>query len=373
MLETKELIAHFDTHHGEVKEILADHGARLAATKEQLADLEQKFERGGAGGNANGGADSLGAQFVKSEEFKALSGSASQRGRAEFKVKATITSLTTDAAGSAGALGTANHRDGLVLKPRRRLTIRDLMPVIPVSSSSVEFPRIKTVNNNAAPVAEGAAKPSSDLQIEMVSIPTRTIAHWVKASRQVLDDAPQLQGIIDSELLYGLGVKEEGQFLTGDGTGQNVLGLIPQSTAYSAAFVLDGATMIDMIGLAILQCDLADLPADGIVMHSSDWTRIRHEKDGEGHYILGPPGADVQPRLFGLPVVATPAMTVDKFLVGNFQVAGTIYDRWSARVEVATENEDDFIKNLVTVLAEERVGLAVKQPLALTYGDFGNV
>jgi HK97 family phage major capsid protein len=74
-----------------------------------------------------------------------------------------------------------------------------------------------------------------------------------------------------------------------------------------------------------------------------------------------------------MPVAATQAMAVDKFLVGNFQAAATLYDRWAARVEVSTEHSDFFVRNLVAVLAEERIGLAVKQPLALTYGDFGNV
>jgi hypothetical protein len=47
-----------------------------------------------------------------------------------------------------------------------------------------------------------------------------------------------------------------------------------------------------------------------------------------------------------------------------------VFDRWTARVEIATENEDDFIKNLVTILAEERVALAVYRPEAFIYGDF---
>ena len=95
-------------------------------------------------------------------------------------------------------------------------------------------------------------------------------------------------------------------------------------------------------------------------------------KDADGKYILGDPQAVVQPSLFGLPVVATKAMTVDKFLVGDFASAGTLYDRWQPRVETGYVN-DDFTRNLVTVLAEERVAFAVKQATALTYGDFGNL
>lgn len=106
-------------------------------------------------------------------------------------------------------------------------------------------------------------------------------------------------------------------------------------------------------------------------MHPSDWTRITLTKDGNGQYIFGNPGTPVAQRLWGVPVVTTTAMSVDKFLVGNFRAAATLYDRWSARVETGYVN-DDFTKNLVTILAEERLAQAIKQPGALVYGDFGN-
>ncbi len=96
---------------------------------------------------------------------------------------------------------------------------------------------------------------------------------------------------------------------------------------------------------------------------------MRLLKDADGKYILGDPAAAVEPRLFGLPVVPTKAMNAGSFLVGNFAEAATIYDRWQARIEVGYVN-DDFVRNLCTILAEERLALAVKNPQALTYGNF---
>jgi HK97 family phage major capsid protein len=72
-------------------------------------------------------------------------------------------------------------------------------------------------------------------------------------------------------------------------------------------------------------------------------------------------------------VVETQAMAVDKYLVGAFMMGAQVFDRWAARIELATENEDDFIKNLVTILCEERLALAVYRPEAFIYGDFGRV
>jgi HK97 family phage major capsid protein len=124
--------------------------------------------------------------------------------------------------------------------------------------------------------------------------------------------------------------------------------------------------------LAILQSALAEHPATGIVMHPSDWTRITLMGDADGNYIMGAPGTSIDQRVFGLPVVVTQAIAQDTFLLGDWRAAATLYDRWTARVKVGTVN-DDFVRNLVTVLAEERIALAAKDTTALVHGDFGNV
>ncbi|MGQ4273409.1 phage major capsid protein [Terrihabitans sp. B22-R8] len=339
---------------------------KAKATDALVFDMAQKMgSRESYGGGIR--SQTWGEQFAQSEHLKSFASDFSRPGRIRVEMKNTITSSM----GAGGDLATP-HRDDMVNLPRRRMTVRDLLPTIKITSGSVEYPKLVGRENNAAPVAEAALKPESGLSFELATLPVRTIAHWIPASRQILDDAPQLAGLIDSELLYGLELKEEAQLLNGDGTGQNLSGLVTNASAFVPPFALATATMIDTVGLAILQNALADLPADGIVMHSSDWMRIRLLKDADGNYILGPPGAQVEPRLFGLPVVATPAMAVDRFLVGNFEAAGTVYDRWEARVEVSTEHADFFTRNLVAILAEERLALAVKQAKALTYGAFGN-
>ena len=132
-------------------------------------------------------------------------------------------------------------------------------------------------------------------------------------------------------------------------------------------------TAIDQLRFAMLQAALAEYPATGHVMHPIDWARIETTKDADGRYIIGNPQGTARPTLWGLPVVATQAIEQDKFLTGAFRLGAQVFDRWRARVEVATENEDDFVKNLVTILAEERLALAVYRPEAFIYGDFGIV
>lgn len=368
-LDLKALEQHFEQHTGAVKEAIAEVKSKAGEALIRVGDVEQKMSR--RPGLDSGEALSIGATFVQSDQFKSLAGSHDKRGRASLEIKATITTAATDAAGSAGAGTVQPYRDSMVPLVQRQLRLRDLIPQVNVSSGSVEVPRIKASTNNAASVAEAALKPQSDLQLELVPVPIRVIAHFMLASRQVLDDAPQLQSIINGELLYGLKLVEENQILAGGGTGQDLLGLIPQSTAFAAgSLVIPTPTRIDVIGAALLQNALANFPADGIVMHPSDWLKTQLLKDTQGDYILGEPQMASVPRLWGVPVVLSQAMTANKFLVGRFQAAATIYDRWSATVEVSTEDSDNFRRNMVTLLCEERLGLAVKQALALTYGDF---
>ena len=344
------------------------------AANARLDDVEQKIVnfRG-----AEGGAEtkSIGEMFVESDTVKRLLADGSSfRGKASFEAKAILTSLSTDAAGSVGDAIANTRLPGILPLAQRRMTVRDLLSQGRMDGNTLEYVKETGFTNSAGMVAEGAAKPASDIKLDLVTTSAKVIAHYMKASRQVMDDVSQLMSIINNRLLYGLAYKEESQLLNGDGTGQNLNGIITQATAYVAPFDPAGTeTGIDLIRLAALQAYLAEYPASGIVMHPSDWARIELLKDTQGRYIIGNPQGTIAPTLWGLPIVATQAITVDKFLVGAFQMGAQVFDRWAARVEVATENEDDFIKNLVTVLAEERLALAVYRPEAFIYGDFGNV
>lgn len=353
-----------------IKETADEALLKMNGLTEQVAGLEQKFARG-PGGDPEA-RKSLGERFVEDEGVKAWIESSPTKGKADLKVKATLTTLTTDAAGSVGDGMSPTRLAGIQPIPQRRLTIRDLLTPGQMDGNTIEYVQETGFTNNAGMVAEGAAKPSSDIKLELMSTSAKVMAHWMKASRQALDDVSQLRSMIDQRLIYGLAYKEEIQLLSGDGTGQNLLGIIPQATAYSAAFTPASPSAIDSMRLAMLQAALAEYPATGHVMNPIDWARVELTKDTTGRYIIGNPQGGIAPTLWGLPVVATPAMTVDKFLTGAFRLGAQLFDRWAARVEVGYDS-DDFIKNLMTILAEERLALAVYRPEAFIYGDLGYV
>lgn len=335
----------------------------------RLDDLEQKAAREGTEAAE---AKSFGERFVEDERVKAFLSNEPTSGRVDVRIKAPITSATTAAAGSAGAAVNQTRLPGILELPQRRLTVRDLLSQGRMDGNTLEYVRERGFTNSAAPVAENAVKPESDLRFDMVSTSAKVIAHWMKASRQILSDFAQLRSVIDQRLMYGLAYAEEQQLLNGDGTGQNLNGIIPQATAFTAPITIAGATEIDNIRLAMLQAEIALFPATGTVMNPSDWGRIELEKDSTGRYIIGNPQGTIAPTLWGLPVVTTPAIAADKFLTGAFRLGAQVFDRWDARVEVGYVN-DDFIRNMVTILAEERLALAVYRPEAFIFGDFGNI
>ena len=342
----------------------------------RLKDIEQKMSRRGGADEQNAEErKSFGQRFVESEEMKeALEQKDGFRGAVRVEMK-NITSASTTGTSATTGLVVAD-RQGFVQLPNRTMTIRDLLMPGQTNSGFIEYPKESGFTNNAATVAENPAnpKPQSDITYTLVNTPARTIAHFIMASRQILADAPQLQSQIDGRLRYGLAYAEELQLLLGDGTGTNLLGLMPQATAYSAAAtgLAEPATVtkIDRLRIALLQAVLALYPSTGTVLNPADWAAIEMTKDTQGRYIFANPTGLAGPVLWGKPVVESLAMAQNNFLTGAFRMAAQIFDREDVSVQISTEDRDNFVKNMVTVLAEERLALAVYRPAALIKGNF---
>lgn len=365
MLTNEEIMRRWDALDTELKAQFTTSGKSMDEIRSRLVEIEQTLAKR-RDGNNDYRIETAGSAVIQSNEFKSFGGGR-KRGKFSVEVK-TITTGST----SAGALIAPDRRPDIVMLPQQRLAVRDLLTVVQTTSNSIEYPRQTVRTNNARVVTEGQAKPESNIDFELKTVPVRTIAHWVKASKQALDDAPMLQGTIDSELRYGLKLIEETELLGGDGTGQHLHGIMPQATAFASPISLpDDPNRFDVLLMAIAQSEQALLPATGIVLNDLDLTAMRTIKNKDGDYIVsGGPFAGPITSIWGRPVVGTPSMDRGTFLVGAFKDGATIYDRWDAQVLVSTENEDDFIKNLCTVLGEERLALAVRRPAAFIEGDF---
>lgn len=340
----------------------------LGTLNQRLLDIEQKVVSFAPQQAAE--FKTMGHQFVGSDEFKGfLSGGGQSSGR--FLIDEAKT-LVTSGATQAGPMIDAERVDG-VLMPRRELRIRNLMAPGSTGSNAIEYFRQTGRTNAAAETAEGGTKPESALAFELVNSPVQTIAHWIPVTRQAMDDAAGLASVIDSELRYGLELREDSQLLNGNGTSPNLQGIIGLATAYAAAFVVSGATVIDQLRLAILQAQLTDVNPDGIAMHPTDWARVELTKDTAGYYIAGNPAAQIPARLWGLPVVPTQAVVIDKFLVGPWRQGGQVFDRMATEVMISTEHSDFFVKNQLAVRAEKRLAVKWSRPGSFIYGDLGFV
>lgn len=314
----------------------------------------------------------VGQKFADSDQFKQLQADPRGIKNAKMEIKANITSATTDADGSAGALVNPHRLDGVVTPPNRRLTVRDLLMQGTTQSNAITYIRETGFTNNAkAQAGEGEKKAQSDIKFDEQTVNVATLAHYFKASRQILDDAPQLASHINGRLIYGLKMVEEQQILNGDGLNGNLKGIIPQATAFADKASLTKYTMLDQLRLAMLQAVLAEYPSEGIVLNEIDWAKIELAKDDNGRYIIGNPQGTISPTVWGVPVVTTQAMQAGKFLTGAFKLGAQIFDRQQSAVVLGFENED-FTRNLITILAEERLGLCVYRPESFIYGTLAD-
>ncbi|WP_158750234.1 phage major capsid protein [Acidobacterium sp. S8] len=263
---------------------------------------------------------------------------------------------------------------GITPEARQALTIRDLLYSAPTSMQIVDYVHVAPpLPQLASPVPEASLKPENAFNFVSGSERVKLLATWLPASKQVLDDLDGLMAFIQSTLPYYVNLCEELELLSGDGTGEHLHGLIPQSTVFNPSLLpTTGATALDTIGAAIGQIAIAkELPPTFVVLNPVDWTSMRLLKNSFGQYILGDPQTVVSPSLFGLQVVSTVSIAQHTFLVGNGSpIASEIRDRMEMQVEISTEHQDFFVKNLVAIRAEKRLALIVKRPGSYVTGSF---
>lgn len=395
-----ELKTHFEKANEEAKSTgtaLESTKTAIESIKSQMGAIQTQLDAVDLKLNVskftNGGADqakSLGEIFTESEEYKSAKGNdflalRSNTGRIRTAIaepfasrKASITTIGIGT-GTSG-VQMPFRLPGVTGLPSQQLRIRDLMTVRQMTTgNSFDFVQLLTRTNNASPQNEGQTKGESSYTWTSQSGTIKTLAHFTNISRQALDDIPWLRSSIDSELMYGLLLKEESEILSGDGTGQHLNGLTTQATAYNTGLNVSGDTYLDELRHAKLQARLIGLGTfapDGIVVSPTDLAHIELIKDenggaNKGRYIIGDPrqGPTIT-LLWGLPVVESDSMPTGKFLVGSFGAGAELIDRMQAFVEISLEHSTNFTSNMATILCEERIGLAVRRPNAFIYGSF---
>lgn len=335
---------------------------------------------------------SLGLQVVESAQFKAAitpfkGGHVPERSRFQtdpISVKGLFVGGTDT---SAGAFVVPEQTGIVEMLGRKPLTIRNLVSVRRTGSDTVEYVAQTSHTNAAAVVPEatssaaptapesagalvlatgGGYKPEGSWAFERKTAVVKTIAEWVPATKRALADVAALEGLINDELRADIAETEEAQILNGDGTGENFTGINNWSGVQTQAFSND---LFESVRKAITKArTVGRVNPNGIIVNPADAEAIDLAKDLNGVYRYGGPQTIGQRTVWGLPVIESESQTAGEALVGDFSKA-VLWDREETTVTVTDSHADFFIRNLVAILAEERLAFAVTRPSAFVKTD----
>lgn len=299
---------------------------------------------------------SLGEHFVKAA--KKANASKGQH----FSVHTSAFKAATDTQTSpTGISQFATNLDyNVVTAPRTALVIRDLFGSETISGSALTYLVEGAMEGTPAVTAEGAKKAQVHFANPTpVTVSLKKITEFIKESDEYINDYPFLASAINGRLLYALGLKEQNE-LVSDLIGTS--GIQTDSTSWTGTTKAD--ELADIIFSALMDVqEQSGYAADAIVLNPATWQLIRLGKDSNNQYYGGSYFADGQGKqLWGVPVVVTTAVTASQIIAGAFKTCGSVVSKGGVSVEATNSNEDDFLYNLMTIRAEERLALAVRRP-----------
>ena len=309
---------------------------------------------------------SLGKQFVDMEEFRAWN----QRGNSpvldsEMEFRA-VTNVTTGAT-SAGALyqNTRLDRIGNDFLNRRTFFL-DLIPTIPVSTGSVEYVQDQSpmadFNDKAVEVAEAGAKPQAGPTLAVITEPTATIAAWANITRQAAADARQVMGYLDTKLRYSVKRRADGQAINGDGTSPNLKGLLNRSGILTYAPGSAEARYVSIRHAERLMEDQEAVPEIIVVNPADSELFDLSNATSAGLHATPDLNTDARQRsMWGLTRVTSTAIAAGTALLVD-PMAVALLDRQQVTAYMTDSHASNFTSNILTLLLEARLGLALFDP-----------
>lgn len=332
----------------------------------------------------------IGKAFVESETFRNyLERGQPQAGSDPLFVKSledgflpvTKSDLETKAVPTLGAGVIRPERYAEIVRSsgaeREILTLRSLLDVQRTSSNQVEYTVFDSFTRAAAEVEQPNPKAEATMSISVANAAVRTVAAWVPVTEQQLQDAPQVEGLIENELTFDLNLREEEVGLWGDGVAPNVQGLFNTPGVGAITRDTTGKTNLDIIRMLITDVRVAKGQPNGVMLHPYDWEDIVLLKGSDERYVWVVVTTPEGDRVWNLRVVESTNMedplsgagtAARRILVGDFRRGATLYDRMTASVAMGWIN-DQFIRNQRTIRAEKRIALAVKRPHFFRYHE----
>lgn len=269
---------------------------------------------------------------------------------------------------------TAEVREELVTGPRRRLVVADLFGQETTTRGAVTYFVEGASEGDAGTSAEGESLP----QIHFADPTPQTdkvqkVSGVLKESDEIVEDLPWLASAINNRGIYMVQLAEENQLVSGDGSGTNIKGVLNRDGVLTEQTAAGEENVADALFRATTKISTnSPFEADGIVINPTDYETLRLAKDGNKQYFgggffsgaYGNGGIIEKPPIWGLRTVVTPAIAQGTVLVGAFRLGGSVIRRKGLTVEIANQNEDDFVKNRIAIRIAERLALAIRYPKA---------
>jgi len=357
-----------------------------ASVDEKLLELERRMAEGAHTGQPDGSGSNkdlrqAADKLMRSEAVQAvLKGHSKQAG---FDIPASVLNLQTKSVivsdSGSGTYLAPSQPGGIVgASPMLAARLRDLIPISPATSGTVEWLKQTNSKQLAAPqyssdspaLRDGAVKKESAFTLVPTVTPVITLAHHVQASRQILADNALLLDFLRAELFDGIERKLESQIIDGDGLNGEIDGLGNSSnyTALSGAQTSD--TSVDLIRRAIGQLQAAGYAPDAIVLNAADWASIELSKSLQEEYVAGNPRAALAPTLWGVRVFPSQYIDSGDFIVGAFAQTMRLWVRQEATLLVSESHEDTFVRNVLTMIGEARICLTVTRGAGVIRSTF---
>lgn len=248
--------------------------------------------------------------------------------------------------------------------PNRMPLFRDIVNVATIRGNKVTWVNKEANEGGAGMTAEGAAKSQMSWTYTEESADVKKITAYVKVSKESLDDLDFLRSEINTDLREAVELKLDEQISSGTGVGQNLKGILTYAPTFSVtgtsfATAVFNANRLDVLRTAVALVRKNRFNANYIVISPMDAALMDLEKGTDGHYIMPPFVTADGARIAGVRVIENEAIAEGNFLVGDF-TKSNLRIREEININLGYEN-DDFTKNLVTILAEMRAVHYIKK------------
>lgn len=349
-------------------------GNKQLELAKSLADVTQALDKNTKALTSNDEVKSLGQKVAAHEAIKNYQG-----GTATFKISTKADTINKSPAANSITRNTITpaYQAGMVAMPDQPLQIEQLIPHIPVSVDAIEYTKEGSVTDGSKIVAEG-----EKLGETTVTNPTLHTANCVNigaytvVTHQLLTNESALAAFIETKMQYKLKLNIENQLVNGNGTSTQLGGLLHEgnftdkTTVVQGKLPKSGATLLDFALLLKTEFEKQYIMPEHLLLNPDDWAQLALLKDANGHYILGGPQLLATKNLWGTSIITTPFLSASKYILGNFTLGATIYDRESLDFRISDSDGENFKSMLYTFRVNRRLAFTVENPLAIFAGDW---